>query len=100
MAKPPAAFEALEPPPDAILQGGVEVLRAVVVDGGLHVSLRTAFEDSAMWGVLLADVARHAARAFAGTYAVDEQEALDLILDTMAAEFDDPTDPGRTTALS
>ena len=38
-------FEALNVPPAAMEQGGVEVLRAVIVDGALHVSLRRAFDD-------------------------------------------------------
>lgn len=96
----PNEFEALEAPPEALDQGGVEVLRAVVVDGGLHVSMRTAFEDAAMWGVMIADIARHAARAFSSEYGTDEEESLDLILQTFEAEFFDPTDLGTTTALS
>ena len=38
-------FDALHVPPAALEQGGVEVLRAVIVDGALHVSLRRAFDD-------------------------------------------------------
>jgi hypothetical protein len=38
-------FDALHVPPEAFEKGGVEVLRAVIVDGGLHVSLRRAFDD-------------------------------------------------------
>ena len=37
---PPPVFDALHIPPAAMELGGVEVLRAVIVDGGLHVSLR------------------------------------------------------------
>lgn len=99
-SEPGDTFDALGAPPEALEHGGVEVLRAAVVDGGLHVSLRPAFEDAAMWGVMLADIARHAARAFASNYAVDEDEALDLILETFQAEFDNPTDLGTTTAVS
>ena len=51
-----AAFEALHVPPAALERGGVEILRAVVVDGALHVSLRPAFDDPQAWGMLLADV--------------------------------------------
>src|ERR671923_263754 len=60
-----ATFDALHVPPTALEQGGVEVLRAAIVDGGLHVSLRRAFEDPEAWGMLIADVARHVARIYA-----------------------------------
>ena len=51
-------FDALHIPPTALEQGGVEVLRAAIVEGGLHVSLRRAFDDPEAWGMLLADVTR------------------------------------------
>ena len=43
--KAASVFDALHVPPAALDQGGVEVLRAVIVDGALHVSLRRAFDD-------------------------------------------------------
>lgn len=100
MAESGDKFDALPAPPEALERGGVEVLRAVVLDGGLHVSLRPAFEDPAMWGMVIADITRHAARAFAANYAVSEDDALGQILEILQAEFDDPTDLGTTTALS
>jgi hypothetical protein len=41
-----ASFDPLAVPPTALEHGGVEVLRAAVVQGGLHVSLRRAFDDT------------------------------------------------------
>jgi len=58
------AFDALHVPPAALERGGVEIVRAVVVDGALHVSLRPAFDDPQAWGMLLADVARHVSRIY------------------------------------
>ena len=58
-------FDALHVPPAALEQGGVEVLRAVIVDGDLHVSLRRAFDDPDPWGMLIADMTRHIARIYA-----------------------------------
>ena len=52
-------FDALHVPPAALEQGGVEVLRAAIVDGALHVSLRRAFDDPEAWGMLIADITRH-----------------------------------------
>ena len=50
-----ATFDALHVPPTALEHGGVEVLRAAIVEGGLHVSLRRAFDDPQAWGMLIAD---------------------------------------------
>ena len=35
-----------------------------VVDGGLSIAFQRAFEEPDMWGLLLVDIARHAARAY------------------------------------
>ena len=70
---PPPVFDALHIPPAAMEQGGVEVLRAVIIDGGLHVSLRRAFDDPEAWGMLIADIARHIARIYAKETALTEE---------------------------
>jgi len=95
-----AAFEALNVPPSALEQGGVEVLRAVIVDGGLHVSLRRAFDDPQAWGMLIADVARHVARIYATESGFAEDETLSRIRALFDAEMDAPSDPGSTSAIS
>ena len=93
-------FEALHIPPTALEQGGVEVLRAAIVEGGLHVSLRRAFDDPEAWGMLIADVARHVARIYAKEKNMSEDETLARIRGIFEAEMDSPTDPGSTSALS
>jgi hypothetical protein len=93
-------FEALHVPPAAMEQGGVEVLRAVIVDGGLHVSLRRAFDDPEAWGMLIADVARHIARIYATEKNMSEGETIARIRAIFEAEMDSPTDPGTTSTLS
>ena len=95
-----ASFEALHLPPAALEQGGVEVLRAIIVDGGLHVSMRRAFDDPQAWGMLLADVARHASRVFQQEMNQSAEEALERIRAIFDAEMDAPSDPGSTSALS
>jgi len=95
-----ATFDALHVPPTALEHGGVEVLRAAIVEGGLHVSLRRAFDDPQAWGMLIADVARHAARIFAKETKLTEDEALERIRVMFDAEMDAPTDPGTTSAIS
>ena len=95
-----ATFDPLHIPPTALEQGGVEVLRAAVVGGGLHVSLRRAFDDPQAWGMLIADVARHAARIFATETKLTEEEALERIRAMFDTEMNAPTDPGSTSAVS
>jgi hypothetical protein len=93
-------FEALNAPPTALEQGGFEVLRAAIVDGGLHVSLRRAFDDPEVWGVLLADIARHVGRMFARETSMREEEVVDKIWAMFEAEMDRPTDTGTTNTVS
>ena len=95
-----ATFDPLHVPPIALEHGGVEVLRAAIVQGGLHMSLRRAFDDPQAWGMLIADVARHAARIFASETRLTEDQALGLIRVMFDAEMDAPTDPGSTSAVS
>ena len=92
-------FDALHVPPAVLEQGGVEVLRAVIVDGALHVSLRRAFDEPEVWGVLIADVARHVGRLYANETAMTEDEVKDRLLAMFHAEMDNPTDPGATSAV-
>jgi hypothetical protein len=100
MKEPAPAFEALHVPPAAFEQGGVEVLRAVIVDGALHVSLRRAFDDPEAWGMLIADITRHVARVYATEDKFRETETVERIRALYDAEMDAPTDPGTTSALS
>jgi len=93
-------FEALHVPPAALEQGGVEVLRAAIVDGALHVSLRPAFDDPQAWGMLLADVARYVSRIYESEGKAPEARTLERVRMMFDAELDNPTDPGTTTAVS
>jgi hypothetical protein len=88
-------------PPDVIgRDDAIEVLRAFVVDGGLSIAFARAFEEPDMWGLLLVDVARHAARAYARESAYAEDEALRRIIDMFEAEIARPTDEGSTSPRS
>lgn len=93
-------FDALHVPPAAMDQGGVEVLRAVIVDGALHVSLRRAFDDPEAWGMLIADITRHVARIYATEDKFREEETIARVRALYDAEMDAPTDPGSTSAIS
>jgi hypothetical protein len=88
-------------PPDVIgREDATEVLRAFVIDGGLSIAFTRAFEEPEMWGLLLVDIARHAARAYAREGACTEDEALTRIVDMFEAEISRPTDVGNTTLRS
>ena len=84
------AFAELSVPPDALEQGGIEVLRAAVVDGAVSVALRRSFDDPATWGRLLIDLARQAARAYAVETDMSEAEAFERIRAGWEAEGLDP----------
>ncbi len=86
-------------PPDALTRDdAVEVLRAFVVDGGLSISFTRAFDDPQMWGMLLVDIARHAARVYATEGVMEEADALAAIVEMFEMELSDPTDIGTTVA--
>ena len=95
--KPPDALPAPQFAPGAEAH---EVLRAWVADGGLHVSMMRSFDDPMVWGVLLADVARHAARIYAGEDGRTEDEVAAVIASTFRAEITSPSDTGTTEAVS
>ena len=86
-------FEDLSAPPDAIENGGIEVLRASVVDGAVSIALRRSFDDPATWGRLLADLARQAARVYALETEMAEDEAFARISAGFEAESLDPDAP-------
>jgi hypothetical protein len=83
----------LEVPPIAHTNSqAVEVLRVWAVPGQpQQLTLRTTWKDSGAWGLLLADVARHAAKAYAneGHNPADVLVRIRQLLDT---EFAKPTD--------
>jgi len=88
-------------PPDVIGRAdATEVLRAFVLDGGLSIAFTRAFEEPDTWGLMLVDIARHAARAYARESSYSEDEALARILDMFEAELARPTDVGSTTPRS
>ena len=97
---PSKKFEALAPPPDVLEKGGVEILRASVVDGAVSIALRRAFDDPFTWGVLLVDLARHAARVYAMETGMSEDDAMAEIRAGIEAELENPTDPGSTQAIN
>jgi hypothetical protein len=88
-------------PPDVIgRDDATEVLRAFVLDGGLSIAFQRAFEEPEMWGMLLVDIARHAARAYSRESDYTEEEALGRIVEMFESEIARPTDMGATAPRS
>lgn len=88
-------------PPDVLgREDATEVLRAFVLDGGLSIAFQRAFDEPEVWGLLLVDVARHAARAYARESDYSEDDALARIVEMFEAELARPTDTGTTTPRS
>ncbi len=84
-------------PPDAMgRDDAVEVLRAFVIDGGLSISFTRAFDNPQMWGMLLVDIARHAARVYEKEGVCSADKALAEMTQLFLAELESPTDLGRT----
>ncbi len=83
----------LEVPPIANTNSqAVEVLRVWAVPGQpQQLTLRTTWKDSGAWGLLLVDIARHAAKAYANE-GQNPTDVLVRIRQLLDAEFSKPTD--------
>ena len=88
------------PPNAAIDKEAVEILRAWVTNGNLEVGLIKGWDQPDPWGILLVDLARHAARAFAQEGICSELEALQRMRALFDAEWDRPTDLGSTQPIT
>jgi hypothetical protein len=86
-------FEALIIPNDALERGGVEVLRAAIIDSELHVTLRPTFEEPHHWGELLSEVVERIARSYAEQSKLNEK---DVVLRIRSAFITD--DPAAAAA--
>jgi len=84
-------YQALNIPPAANQHGGLEVLRCAVIDGELHLTFRPAFNETADWGRMFAEVARQVARAYAQQDRFSEPETLKRIGAAFAEELRSPT---------
>ncbi len=83
----------LEPPPIAQANSNaVEVLRVWAAPGSpQQLTLRTTWQDAGAWGLMLVDIARHAAQAYANE-GQDPEVVLARIRELFDAEWSQPTD--------
>jgi uncharacterized protein DUF5076 len=93
-------FDALAVPPPALEHGGYEVLRAAIANEQLHVSLRRAFDEPEVWGILLADVIRHIGRIYARETSMREDEVVEKVYAMIEAEMARAPDVGATNSIS
>jgi Domain of unknown function (DUF5076) len=79
-------FEVLIIPNEVVERGGIEILRAAIIEGQLHVTLRRTFEEPDPWGGLLSEVARRVARAYVADGQHDEDEVVFRIHSSFVSE--------------
>src|SRR5260370_28665762 len=80
-------YDALPIPNDALEKGGVEMLRAGVVEEELFVTARRAFAEPAPWGYVLADITRRLAALYAAEGSFTEAKATAAITVAFAESF-------------
>jgi len=88
----PQPFDALQVPDAALTQGGVEILRCGVINEGLHLTMRPVFQDTTMWGRVLADIAFQLVGAHAKAANLNPSKMLAGIRQTFDHEMNNPPD--------
>jgi hypothetical protein len=80
------------PPAVSAASKAMEMVRIWLVDGDQHVVLTpNLWKDSASWGLMLVDLARHVASAYE-SQGHDRAEVLRRIRDAFDAEWGHPTE--------
>ena len=83
------------PPMAATDQKAVEILRVWAAPGTpQQLTLRTCWKDPGAWGLLLVDVARHAAQAYQYE-GQNPEDVLERIRQVFDAEWESPTSPAE-----
>jgi hypothetical protein len=84
-------YDALALPSEALANGGVEILRAGVIDNDeLYVAARHAFKDPAQWGEVLAEITRRLGLLYSMETDLTEAEAIAEIEEAYAAALGAP----------
>ncbi|MFL5244152.1 MAG: DUF5076 domain-containing protein [Gemmataceae bacterium] len=88
-------------PPEASKDANArELVRVWAASGRQHLSLAAdLWHDPAAWGIMLVDLARHAARAYQQSSGLDPEKALERIRQGMVAEWSKDTDEHRLGSL-
>lgn len=81
-------YEALVIPTESLDKGGVEILRAGIVQDDLYVTARRVFKEASHWGDVLADIARHIAMVYAQEdTTLEKKEFLTDIIEAFVADL-------------
>jgi hypothetical protein len=92
-------YEALVIPNEALDRGGMEILRAGLVDDELYVTARRVFKDPATWGEILGEITQRLGRIYAAEGEYKAKEVIAAIENAFAAEMGAPiAAPGRKPA--
>jgi len=83
-------YQALTLPDNALDKGGIEILRAGVIEDELYVSARNAFKDPAQWGEVLADITRRLGELCAAEGEYKKKEVIAAIASAFAADLGAP----------
>ena len=85
----------MKPPPAAAADAkSFEIARIWVANDAQHVVLRTdVWPDPAVWGIILAELARHVALAYQGREVHDLEDVLERVLAGFHTELESPTHP-------
>lgn len=88
-----AKYELPVPGPAQQDDAARELIRVWAAAGAQHVALATGlWRDPAAWGIVLADLARHVARAYEQTEGMSQADVLKRIRVALDAEWGHPTD--------
>ena len=80
-------YEALVIPNEALDRGGMEILRAGLVDDELYVTARRVFKDPATWGEILGEITQRLGRIYAAEGEYKVKEVIAAIENAFAAEM-------------
>src|SRR5258705_986551 len=80
-------YEALVIPNEALDKGGMEILRAGLVDDELYVTARRVFKDPATWGEILGEITQRLGRIYAAEGEYKAKEVSAAIENAYAAEM-------------
>jgi hypothetical protein len=80
-------YEALVIPNEALDKGGMEILRAGLVDDELYVTARRVFKDPSTWGEILGEITQRLGRIYAAEGEYKAKEVIAAIENAYAAEM-------------
>ena len=84
----PRVYRALALPNDALEKGGVEILRAGIIEDELYLSALPAFKDAGQWGEVLSEVARRVGAIYAAQNpGLDKRDVTIAIAEAFVADF-------------